>query len=397
VTHVRDPHATTRGLVASDPAVAAGPSPPATGFRAVDTYVCVPHARRPLLLLPDGAGQAAGRALERFAQGSGGPARVAAGLASAGIRAGGLRALRGSRVALSVAAGTPPERIPDLVLRAHLERVLHRERVFLAVRVGAVRPNGKPVAQVLDAGGEALGFCKIGWNDLTRPLVAREGDALAELAAGGTRSFSAPRPIWRGDWQGNELLLVEPIAQTGHPTGPAPPFEATREVADLGGRTRSPLAESEWWAGIQARLAAVDHPQLAADAGRVASRFGAVGLAFGGCHGDWTPWNMTRADGRLVVWDWERFAHGAPVGQDAVHYAFMVWLRQRKRPPAEAERHVLETAPPVLEAIGADPAQAELLLMLHQLEIGVRFAEARAAEVTVRHDLFADGLHRMLA
>jgi hypothetical protein len=106
---------------------------------------------------------------------------------------------------------------------------------------------------------------------------------------------------------------------------------------------------------------------------------------------------MTRAHGNLMVWDWERFAHGAPVGQDAVHYAFMAWLRQRKRPPAEAGQHVLQTAPPVLEAIGADPSQAELLLMLHQLEMGVRFAEARAAGVTVRHDLFADGLHRMLA
>jgi hypothetical protein len=374
----------------------AGPWPAADGFRAVDTYICVPHARRPLLLLPAGAGRAAGRALERFAQGSGRPARIGAGMASAGIRGGGLRALRGSRIALSVAVGTPPERVADLVLRAHLERVLGRERVFLAVRVGAARPNGKPVVQVLDAGGEALGFCKIGWNDLTRPLVAQEGEALAELA-GGRNSFSAPRPIWRGGWRGHELLLVEPIAQSGQPTGAEPPVEAMRDVADLGGRTRGRLAESGWWAGIRARLAAVDHPQLAADAGRLSDRFGAAELAFGGCHGDWTPWNMTRANGRLMVWDWERFAHGAPLGEDAVHYGLMVWLRQRKRPPAEAERRVLEAAPPLLQAIGADPAQAERLLMLHQLEMGVRFAEARAAGVTVRHDLFADGLHRLLA
>jgi hypothetical protein len=57
---------------------------------------------------------------------------------------------------------------------------------------------------------------------------------------------------------------------------------------------------------------------------------------------------------------------------------------------------VLATAPPVLAAIGADPAHARLLLMLHQLEMAVRFAEARAAGVTVRHDLFADGLRRLL-
>jgi hypothetical protein len=37
-------------------------------------------------------------------------------------------------------------------------------------------------------------------------------------------------------------------------------------------------------------------------------------------HGDWTPWNMSRAAGRIQLWDWERFEVGVPFGLDAVHY-----------------------------------------------------------------------------
>ena len=53
-------------------------------------------------------------------------------------------------------------------------------------------------------------------------------------------------------------------------------------------------------------------------------------LAFGAWHGDWTPWNMASTAGGLLVWDWERFATGVPVGFDALHY----WLQiERRRPP----------------------------------------------------------------
>jgi len=394
---VRDPDALTRGLVAPDPAVTAGAGGPPPGFRVVDTYVAVPDLSHPQLLLPEGSASAAARALRRFAQGSGLPARLLALGAAGGVRGGGLGLLRRNRVTVSVAGETPAERLGELVLRRHLEQSLGREGLQLAIRVGAVRPNGKPVVQVMDSAGEPVGFCKVGWNELTRPLVAGEADALAELGeVPGQLTFSVPRLLQRGAWQGLELLLVEAISERGRPTGADPPVRATGEVADLGGRSRERLAESRWWADVHSRLAAAPHPTLAADVSRVADRFGSVEMTFGGSHGDWTPWNMSRAGGRLVVWDWERFRHGAPLGLDLVHYSFMVALRRRGQSAGEAAGHVLAGTPPRLEAIGADRGHAALVLMLHQLEMGVRFAEAKAAGVDVRHDLFAEGLHRML-
>ncbi len=74
----------------------------------------------------------------------------------------------------------------------------------------------------------------------------------------------------------------------------------------------------------------------------------------------------------------------------------MVAARQRNEPPARAADSALAALPPLLEPVGARPEDARLVLMLHQLEMALRFGEARAAGVRVRHDLFAEGLHRLI-
>jgi hypothetical protein len=266
------------------------------------------------------------------------------------------------------------------------------------MRVGALRPNGKAVLQLMDERGNVIAFVNICWNDLTRPLVLLEGEVLAELATPGRApaTFSVPRLLHRGGWQGYELLVVEPIGQSGQSAGPGAPLQPTREVASLGGNARGALASSGWWRELRERLDAIGRRSLSEDAELLERRAGSRELAFGGCHGDWTPWNMTRHEGLLMVWDWERFRHGAPIGIDAIHYAFMVSLRRRRRPPATASRDAIEATPPQREAKGVDRDDGPIVLMLHQLEMAVRYAEARAAGVELRHDIFENELHRLL-
>jgi hypothetical protein len=394
---VRDPDACARGLIAQSPLAVAGASSPPHGFRAVETYVAVPSLSRPHLLLPT-APRPAARGLRRFSRGSGRTSRLAARAAAVGIRGGGLAALRGSRFTLSVAREVDDARLADLLLSRRLQQMLGRADLSLAVRVGATRPNGKPVAQAMDCQGSAVAFVKIGWNDLTRPLVEREGEILQVFRdAGAPASFTTPTLVRRERWQGFALLVVEPIGSGGLAAGPVAPLRPTCDVASMGDIRAGALGSSSWWADARQRLDGVDHPTLNDDLDRIAAHHGHRELAFGCAHGDWTPWNMIRSQGRLMVWDWERFRRDAPVGQDAIHYAFMVALRQRGRPPDEAARHALSATPPVLSAMGANPDDGPLLLLLHQLEMAIRFAEARQAGVTLRHDLFADQLHALLA
>ncbi len=223
-------------------------------------------------------------------------------------------------------------------------------------------------------------------------MVAREGEVLTQLAAGPPASFDLPGVIESGQWQGFELLLVQPAVTDAAVPGDSPPIEATSEISRIGGVTTSPLAESRWWQDAKARLAGADHPTLPASIAAIEKLHGEDEIALGGGHGDWTPWNMGRRDGRLVVWDWERFTSGVPVGIDLVHFAYLVALRQWKRSPAEAQAHVLESVPAQLERLGRPGAQTRLLLQLHHLEMALRFAEARAVGVETAHDLFAERL-----
>jgi len=133
-----------------------------------------------------------------------------------------------------------------------------------------------------------------------------------------------------------------------------------------------------------------------AAAGRIVDAFGDRGLAFGRGHGDWTPWNMSVVEGRLVVWDWERAAAAAPVGIDAAHYCLLVALNARGLARDEAVADTLARAPRVLAGLDVPSADARLIVVLELLEMSVRFAEARAAGVAGLRDRFGVPLAALL-
>jgi hypothetical protein len=393
---VRDADACMRGLAATGDRVHAGPDRP-PGWRAVDRYVVLPSLRRPGMLVAEGSRRGAAAAARQYLLMPGRAGRAATGAVAMALRTGLPQRLGRSRLAVSVAPEVSDSELPDLVLRHHLASVLGAGQIELAVRVGATRPNGKPVVQVSERSGRVLAYAKVGWNELTRPLVAAEAEALRSFAARGDapRTFRVARLLHAEEWQGNALTVVEPLVGGAPVTAADPPRDATHELALAGAVTRVPLAESEWWAGTLARIDAAD-ADLGAAADAVAAEAGAAPLAFGRGHGDWTPWNMRRLDGRLVVWDWERSRDGVPVGLDALHYGLLVALNARRLPPPRAVAETLERAPGWLRALDQDPDAARVMLCLELLEMSLRYAEARRAGVTVRHDRFGTALHQLL-
>lgn len=374
----------------------AGIGPPPPGFRVVDELLPLPTAKRVHLLVPARSRAAATAALKQFVTGSGRSAQLMTAAAVGGSRTGLTSAVVRSRARISVADDTPADDLPSLVLSSYLAQLFGTDAVELAVRVGSDRPNGKPVVKVMTEAGEGLGFVKIGWNELTRAMVAREAEVLGQLTATPPSSFDPPAIVHAGQWQGFELMVVRAVLTDSAVPGSEPPIDAGREIAEIGGRTRSALTDTAWWRSVGERLAGVEHTTLGKSIATITERHGAQQLDMGGAHGDWTPWNMGRSDGRLVVWDWERFDTGVPVGIDLVHFAFMVALRQRHRSPAEAQAHVLATVPALLDQLDVAGALAPLMLQLHHVEMALRFAEARAQGVTTRHDLFAERLVEMV-
>jgi hypothetical protein len=396
VSQVRRAEACTRGLAADDDRVRAMTERPPEGWRVVERYVLLPSARRPQILAPLAAPAAGAAGVRQFASGAPARERAAAALVAAGLRAGAIQRLALGRATVAVTPGTTSADLAELVLSRHLAGALQLPHVDLTVRVAAARPNGKPVMQVSAPRGGTVAYVKIGWNDLTRPLVAGEAAALGRLASAPPRSFDTPRLMYAGDWRGYAVTAVAPVVGGRMRVSPEPPPAASRELA-LGSKAhRARLAESGWWLGLRGRIDAVGGDPQRAQADRVAAAFGDREMAFGRAHGDWTPWNMAEVDGRLAVWDWERAAGAVPVGIDALHYTLLVALNARGLDPPRAVADTLRRAARILPSLDVPAGDAAALMSLELLEMSVRFAEARGAGVAGLNDRFGAALAELL-
>jgi hypothetical protein len=257
--------------------------------------------------------------------------------------------------------------------------------------LGPVRPNRKPVLQLIGRDGQAVGYAKVGWNELTRRLVRAEAGMLRRLGEAGPRRFTAPDLLHQGRWRGLDVTVSSALPHALWRRGrryALPPVAVTREIAALGGVEVAPLGESRWWAGLQDRLAPVRQgggAALAATLERL-DGLGATPLAFATWHGDWGPWNLRATPGRLLVWDWERSGDGVPLGFDLLHFGYQTALQGLGRPPAAAAATARDRAAPHLAELGQRPGVEELLLDLYLLERLCRAAEAEVSAVTGRPD-----------
>ncbi|GII88814.1 hypothetical protein Ssi03_68040 [Sphaerisporangium siamense] len=209
---------------------------------------------------------------------------------------------------------------------AHLAEVLGRPvTVLLHVRP-ARRANRKPILEVRTPSGRPLAFVKIGDTDRSRALVRHESATLRTLATSPLSTVVAPTVLHHGTWNGLDVLALSPLP-------------ARR------GRVPTPLLER-----AIAEIATLGHAVTeTAGAGRPAG-----GHAW---HGDFAPWNMAPGpDGRLLVWDWERFETGVPLGFDALHHFFQRALKRMS--PEVAAAACLAQALPTLAPFGLSAGQA---------------------------------------
>jgi hypothetical protein len=85
----------------------------------------------------------------------------------------------------------------------------------------------------------------------------------------------------------------------------------------------------------------------------------------------------------LLVWDWERFTTGVPLGFDAVHHD----LQRRIQSTSDAEAAVeatLGVAPALLEPFEVTGTAARLTALLYLVDLAARYLADRQAEAGAR-------------
>ncbi len=350
--------------------------PPATEF------LLVPDASRPRLLLPAGRPRVAAAAVRRYSE----PRSR-------------LTWLRTQALSLAIRTGIGDRLIRDRVriyrgaeqetIETYLREVLGTD-IRISLHIGPPRANRKPVLQLLTDNGDTVGFAKIGVNNLTRNLVRAEGSALATLADTDLTSMTIPSVLHRGRWRELEILVLSalPVWRRRESATAGRVTAAATELAAACGTTTGPLDAGGYWPALVARLAgAGDGPAaepLRTVARDVTARAGDTLLTFGSWHGDWSPWNMSVLPETLLVWDWERFTTGVPVGYDLLHYALQDLLVVKRREPAGAVVELLALSPELLHPFGLSTRAATVTSVLYLIELAGRYVVDGQAEAGAR-------------
>lgn len=358
-----------------------------TGARTVREFLLVPGASNPRLLLP-ARRRPASAAVLGFNKNRSRRARVATGVLRLALASGAAPWIFRDR--LRVCAATPGGEAgreeEEATIEAHLSRVLDRDLVT-SLHIGPARANRKPVLQLLSPAGDIIGFAKLGITPLTRDLVCAERDALAHLAGSALRTVTVPPVLHAGHWRGLEVLVLDALPTWRLQRQPTRErlVEAMREVGEVDGGHVAALASTTYWEHLETAVAEIGHhragQELRRGLDRIASAHGSRSVVMGAWHGDWTAWNMALVSNSLLLWDWERFTGGVPLGFDRLHYHLQDAIVAGRRKPADAARDTMREAPRLLAPFGMDAADSHVIGLLYLVELAARYlrdGQARA-------------------
>ncbi len=381
-------------LLYPDPCVV-GPADLIPAGRTLARFIVVPDLARARLLVPAGSARLGAAAVREYGQPGTRGARLRRDLAVLALRSG----LSGVLLRDRVGIGRPGTGEPVDTIESHLRATLQRD-LAVCVHIGPARANRKPVLQLVGSGGDTFGYAKLGVTALTARLVRQEASALAALDRLGPRDVAVPRILHSGTWRGHQLLVQTALPGYRSQPVPAPQLaRAMREIAYGLGVDTCGVAGSRYWRELRERLevlrdnatepdsepgAGDDAQALTYAADLLVSRFGGTELRYGCWHGDWAPWNMAGTVTRVLVWDWERFATGVPVGFDALHHE-LNRLLSRGADATDAVRVMLSRAAELLAPFEVtEPRAARATALLYLVDLAARYLHDRQARAGAR-------------
>lgn len=339
-------------------------------------YLVLPSLRRPVLLVPSHDG-AAGRAIMRVDEGQR-RGRAAGALAWAHQRRL-LRLLPVARLRVGDPGSTPATTSASSPVLEQVRRVVP-EASAIVVRLGRPRHGRGLVLQVLGPRGRTIAFAKCAFDGRVATL-ARERDTLVDLADSPSPGVRAPRVLGFVRDERSAVLVLEPLAPSRPGHAPGVPVPAMRVLATRAGVTCSLLADVPAVARLREGVAGLadsaTRTWLAAELEQLLAERGGTKLEVGAWHGDWVAWNMARDDRTILLWDWEHFETGVPLGLDHVHHLAQE-LRLRVGTGQQAETRWLVAARHALAqewALTDDAIEATLRTYL--LMINLRFVADR--------------------
>lgn len=334
-----------------------------------------PNTGTPQLLIPADSMAAAGTAVRRYHDGFDLKrwARSAAAELAMTRPAAAHRLLDGQSVVLD----GPPDAIHRGVLGG-LRDLLKAEGLRFAVSLARPKSNRKPVIQIINRDGAAMGWAKIGWTPWTEELVGNEAHWL-------TRPAHLPviTPALMEDvvLAGRRAVVTSAVAPSRRPRlrrDRVPGPEVLRAIADRGTRSHRAVQDSRWWASVEDVLDVAEVDERAAIE-RAVDRADGLTFSLGAWHGDFTPWNVMTIRDLTAVIDWELAADEVPFGFDLCHHNTQVAAETLGLSARDAIDRSARVSPLGLDLVGVEPGNRSATWNLYLVELIRRTLALRAA------------------
>jgi hypothetical protein len=360
VTRTRGGHDLRDPLVSQTLNDLFGPNRSGTGATR-RVFFAVPDSQMPRMLVRVGApfnGRESPAVRLVLARSSGSLARRAAVLAGLAVRLGSV--LPGRSVVWSSMSDGP--------LLSWLGEELGEQVDVAAIRLGPERPNRKPVVQVTRTDGTASCWVKVAHNPLTVRLLEREAMALEALEPLAEVLY-LPRVVATRDWGSGAALATAPLPDPD--TARVPRETLISVVRDVHGTAKLAPVEAE----AKPLTELVANPRLGGLT-RLAAEVQAQQdrLQPGAWHGDLHSGNLAMApDGRAVLWDWERWESGVPLGADLLHHDLQA-DRAAGTPLRSVAEGLVRTASERLSELDVPAAAAELVVRDYLIRLAARYA-----------------------
>jgi len=253
----------------------------------------------------------------------------------------------------------------------------------LVVRLGRRRYNRALVLLPFGPQGEPLAFVKVARGATARRVLEREHESLAFVNARAVPGLRVPAPIAHVEDGGLGFLMMTTLISDTYSRPRPVPVEQMRALSGVGRHARpgAALRDTRGETRLRQQVAGLNDPGqrrwtgAALDA--LLAQLGDVVVPEGTWHGDWVPWNMSRKDGDVLLWDWEHFDVDGLSSWDHAHYLAQD-LRVRLGTDQAAEDAWLAEADEALDADwGLDAVQRSAVLRAYLLEVNLRYLHDR--------------------
>ncbi|MEW6053098.1 MAG: phosphotransferase [Nitrospirota bacterium] len=286
-----------------------------------------------------------------------------------------------------------------------IKKIFGRDDLYYAIFLGTEGCHKKITIQVMNSGGDILGYIKVSGNKDVDELLKNEAGILEDMRNLSLNNGLFPEVLYHGPVKGVDILVLDTL-KSAHSKYDSNLSDAHIDfLAEIFLKTSMVIKyrESKFAKRLKERVRDLEVEKLRnsederlRELGKIRDfieeKIGNELVPFGLCHRDFTPWNTFFHDGRLYVFDWEYAEREYPPMLDIFHFIVQDGILVRHLKPAGLLKRVMKNEKMLSKYSSLVGIRDELsmpLLLCYLLDISLLYIEREKGRIegNIKHML----------